>query len=173
VSGLKPCGTQPFARWRVAVDVRGEADDDLARVARVDARRRVVRGPEERVLRLDLLGDAGRAFGLVLVGDAVGPVVIVGDLDGGGEVVAAVGRLGQQDLAAVVDAGRGAIALAGTARAGEVEVVPHDVQSPVGRRERLRELVLVARALRRRRAWSLVHRALVVLTSLGVLNVSP
>ena len=102
--------------------------------------------------------------GPVLVGLAVGQVVVVGDLHRGPEAGPAVGGAGQQDLVGVlalvlarllrllggpgvpgrlVDLGAGGLG-------GAVEVRPGDVQGAVGADERLGELVLVAGAVRGR-----------------------
>jgi hypothetical protein len=136
-------------------------------VGRVDRPRWVVGGPEEGVGGRALLGHArGAGPGPVLVGLAVGQVVVVGHLHRGGEAGPAVGRAGQQDLVGVLalvparllrllggpgTAGR--LVDLGAGRLGRaVEVRPGDVQGAVGADERLGELVLVAGPVR---GWQL------------------
>src|SRR5215216_2162124 len=147
----------------VAVDVGPEGDHHPVGVGRVDRADRVVGRPEEGVGGGALLGHAGGAGpGPVLVGLAVGQVVVAAHLDRGAEAGPAVGRAGQQDLVGVL-----ALLLAGLLRllggpvtggrlvglgagrlGGAVEVGPGDVQVAVGADERLGELVLVAGAVR-------------------------
>ena len=129
---------------RVLADVRRERHDDLRRVRRVDRARRVVRGAEDRVRRRPLLRHAGTARVGVLVREAVGQLVEVAHDDGRRERLAAVRRLRQQHLVVVVSGAR-------RVRRRGVVVRPYDVEVPVGPGERLRERVLVALAVRRRR----------------------
>ena len=124
------------------IDVRTDRDDDLGRVRRVDNAGRVVGRPEDRPRGRVLLRHAGPSEVVpLLVGRAVRQVVVVRHLDRCREGVAAVDRLGEQDLVPIVGADRGV-----------VEVRPGDVERSVWPDERLRELVLVALSVRRARA---------------------
>lgn len=130
---------------RIRVEVGRERHDDLRWVRRIDRSRRVVRCPEHRVGRRPLLRHAGAARVGVLVGEAVGQLVEVAHDDRLRERAAAVGRLREQHLVVVVSGAR-------RVRRRGVVVRPHHVQVPVRPRERLRERVLVALAVRRRRS---------------------
>jgi hypothetical protein len=112
----------------VAVEVAAQGDHDPG-VAGGD-RRGMVGGPEDAAVA-QRRGRHARAAGVVAgVGQAVGQVVEVADLDRRAEAGPAVGRLHEQDLVAVV-----------VARHGVVEVLEDHIEVAVGGGEGLRELV--------------------------------
>ena len=117
------------------VDVGTEGDDDLHRVRRIDGARPVVGGPEDGIRRRILLRYARAPEVMtLLVGGAIGEVVVVAHLDQAGEGLAAVERPSHEDLVAIIGPADGL---------GVVEVVEDYVEDAVGSNERLRELVLV------------------------------
>src|SRR5947208_15326206 len=85
------------------VDVGTEGDDDLHRVGRIDGARPIVGGPEDGLRRRILLRYTGASEVVpLLVGGAIGQVIVVAYLDQAGEGLAAVERPCREELVAIV-----------------------------------------------------------------------